>query len=226
MKKYFILMGDIIDSRKIDSEQLWNDINEVINKARDKYSDKIISSLEIKVGDEFQTILEDMDSLLSMLLYLDILFRYKNINCRFAIGYGTVIGNINKKSAYNMLGSGLTNTNELLNNKKERYAFFIQDDIIKTILLNTIGILLKDVLSNLTKKQKEFLFYKVVGELTKEQIELKMEIKHRAFYDLMNRSKYNLLRNIFRQISDIFTFSEDYLSKKCYNEFSINILGD
>jgi hypothetical protein len=55
MKKYFILMGDVIDSRKIDSEQLWNNINEVIDKARDKYSSKIISSLEIKVGDELKS---------------------------------------------------------------------------------------------------------------------------------------------------------------------------
>lgn len=51
-----------------------------------------------------------------------------------------------------MLGPGLTNVNEVLNKKDKKYSFFIQDEIYKSILLDTIGLLLEDSLSNLTNK--------------------------------------------------------------------------
>lgn len=223
MEKHFILMGDIIDSRKINEEQLWIDLNEVINNAKEEFTESIISSLEIKIGDEFQVIMKDINSLLSLLFYLDVYFRYKKINCRFAIGFGEVTGNINNKSAYNMLGMGLTNTNELLNNKKEKYSFFIQDDIYKTILLNTIGVLLEDVLSNLTTRQVEFLFYKIIQKSNMDELELKMETGQRNLYNYFERSKYNLIKKISIQISSIFTFDEEYLKRKYSNEFKINI---
>jgi hypothetical protein len=223
MKKHFILMGDIIDSRKINEEQLWIDLNDVINNAKEEFNESILSSLEIKIGDEFQVIMKDINSLLSLLLYLDIYFRYKKINCRFAIGFGDVTGDINYKSAYNMLGMGLTNTNELLNNKKEKYSFFIQDDIYKTILLNTIGILLEDVLSNLTTKQILFLFYKIIQKSNMDELELKMETGQRNLYNYFERSKYNLIKIIFGQISSIFVFDEESLKRKYFNEFKINI---
>lgn len=223
MKRHFILMGDIINSREINEEQLWADLNEVITNARNEFTVSILSSLEIKIGDEFQVIMKDMTSLLSLLLYLDIYFRYKKINCRFAIGYGDVVGNINPESAYNMLGIGLTNTNALLNSKKERYSFFIQDDIYKTILLNTIGILLKDTLSNLTKKQIIFLYNKVIKKNNMIELELKMETGQRNLYNYLDRSKFNLINRVFSQIASIFVLNEESLKKEYYNEFKINI---
>ena len=61
MDKYFILMGDIKNSRKMNSKKLSNILNKVINSAENRFKDDLISKLEIKSGDDFQVILKDIN---------------------------------------------------------------------------------------------------------------------------------------------------------------------
>ena len=86
-----------------------------------------------------------------------------------------------------------------------------------------IGVLLEDVLSNLTTRQVEFLFYKIIQKSNMDELELKMETGQRNLYNYFERSKYNLIKKISIQISSIFTFDEEYLKRKYSNEFKINI---
>ncbi|MCT7581217.1 SatD family protein [Aliarcobacter butzleri] len=200
MNKYFILMGDIKNSRKENSERLSSIMMEVISHAEQKFNNDRLSKLEIKVGDDFQVVMKDINSLLNILLYLDIYLKKNNIECRFALGYGTISGNINKDGHSEMIGSGLTNVNEILNKKYKKYSFYIEDEIYKTILLNIIGLLLEDCLSNLTKKQIEFLYHRIVMNKDLNEIEKIMDVKQRAVYDYYKRSKYLLIMNVLEKI--------------------------
>jgi hypothetical protein len=223
MNKYFILAGDIIKSREKDPLVLWNNLNEIINKADKEFDSLLLSPLQIKKGDEFQVVVKDIKSLLSLMYYLEINFLYEEIEIRFAIGYGKIESSINKNSTNNMLGSGLTYTNQILNNKKTKYSFFIQDDIYKTIFLNTIAIVLEDSLSTITKKQINYLYKKVVKKMTDEELMIELAIKERNLYRYEIKSKFKLIENVFFNITQLFDKDEDELKNYYYKKYKIKI---
>lgn len=203
---YYILMGDIIKSREQKAEYLWNCFGEIINNANLEYHDFMLSPLEIKSGDEFQVILKDMESSLNILLYLNTYFRYKDIKCRYTIGYGEIETPINHISETNMLGKALTETYELLNDKinTNRYRFYIQHSTRDQILLNTIGELLTEVEERITKVQYNYLYYKIVLKYDIEQISNILNVSTRNIYTLEERSNYKLIQNTFKSIQKIF----------------------
>jgi len=221
MDKYYILMGDIKDSRKYNSDYLSQTLQKVMNNAEKKFYNSLLTKLEIKVGDDFQVVTKDIKTVLSILLYLDISFVLENIECRFAIGYGSISGKMNKCEHSKIMGIGLTNTNEVLNKKDKKYSFYVQNDIYKTVLLDTIGMLLEKVFNSFTDKQKEFLYYKVIEGKDLKEIQLVMNVKERAVYYYSERSKYMFVENVFEQI--ILSFEKD--SEKLFNYYykDINI---
>lgn len=202
----YILMGDVINSRRKDSELLWNDLNEIVEKANDEFSTYILSPLQIKIGDEFQVVMKDMASSLQLLYYLKVYFTYKNIKVRFAIGYGEIETAINSYSANNMMGKGLTATYEILNDKKDpnRYRFYIEDNEKLEKALNSIGLLLSEIEEmRISKKQSEYLYLKVVLHQEIDQIAESMQVSERSVYGYEKRSHYKLFHKIFASIEEI-----------------------
>ncbi len=60
-KKYSILMGDIVASRKAQSDiLLYKIFNNIIVKTNKKFTDLIISPLTITLGDEFQGLTKNL----------------------------------------------------------------------------------------------------------------------------------------------------------------------
>lgn len=202
----YILMGDVIQSRQKDSELLWNDLNEIVKNANDKFVIDILSPLQIKIGDEFQVVMKDIASMLQLLYYLNVYFTYKNIKVRFAIGYGDIETVINSSSANNMMGKGLTETYEILNDKKDpnRYRFYIQENKKIEIALNSIGLLLSEIEQmKVSQKQSEYLYRKVVLNQEIDQIAESMQVSERSVYGYDKRSHYKLFHKIFTSIEEI-----------------------
>lgn len=202
----YILMGDVIKSRQKDSELLWNDLNEIVKNANDKFVIDILSPLQIKIGDEFQVVMKDIASMLQLLYYLNVYFTYKNIKVRFAIGYGDIETVINSSSANNMMGKGLTETYEILNDKKDpnRYRFYIQENKNIEIALNSIGLLLSEIEQmKVSQKQSEYLYRKVVLNQEIDQIAESMQVSERSVYGYDKRSHYKLFHKIFTSIEEI-----------------------
>lgn len=202
----YILMGDVIKSRQKDSELLWNDLNEIVEKANGKFQTDILSPLQIKIGDEFQVVMKDIASTLQLLDYLNVYCTYKNIKVRFAIGYGEIETVINSSSANNMMGKGLTETYETLNDKKDpnRYRFYIQENKNIEIALNSIGLLLSEIEEmKVSLKQSEYLYRKVVLHQEIDQIAKSMQVSERSVYGYEKRSHYKLFHKIFVSIEEI-----------------------
>ncbi|RXJ78318.1 SatD family protein [Arcobacter sp. F2176] len=222
MDKYFMLMGDIKDSRKYDQKILSETLNRILIETEENFRDKIITKLEIKVGDDFQVVVKDIKILLSILLYLDIAFMLENIECRFALGYGNIYGNINKTTHSEIMGMGLTNTNEILNKKNKKYSFYIQNDIDKTILLNTIGMLMEEVFSSFTDKQKIFLKFKVIKNKDLKEIKSLMKTSERSIYYFAERSKYFFIMNVFEQIILSFETNSNKLDQNYFKDIKFD----
>jgi hypothetical protein len=205
MKKYFIIMGDVVNSRKKDQQQLWNDLNFIISDANDKLSNLRASKLDIKLGDDFQVLSTTIEEALEILYFLDITFDYFNIECRFALGYGEVEGKVSKDSIYNLMGEALTSTHTILSNKtlKTKYRFYIQNNDKIQLSLDTIGLLLEEITLKQTQKRKEFLYYFINQKLDNEQLMKKLDIKQRNIYKYKEDTKYNLLQEVFKNITQL-----------------------
>ncbi|MDA3907595.1 MAG: SatD family protein, partial [Sulfurimonas sp.] len=86
----YILMGDIIDSREQNSKLLWEYLNEIVEQSNIEFKQYILSPLQIKIGDEFQVVMKDIQSSLKLLYYMNTYLMYKKIESRFVIGYGSI----------------------------------------------------------------------------------------------------------------------------------------
>lgn len=142
-------MGDIVGSRDVNSEvELYRNFNEAIIVANKEYKNIIVSPLTVTLGDEFQGLTNNLTDSFTMANKLRVDFLKRNINMRFVIGDSEIDSTIiNKKNSWNMLGKGLAEARELLNDKrlKNSYRFnFLKKKNIELMnlledMVNTLG---------------------------------------------------------------------------------------
>ncbi len=123
---YWIIMGDIIKSRKTNGQIIAGIFEKLVTYLNEKFRNEILSPLTITLGDEFQGVLQSQKTGIKIILEAEewLLNENDKIEIRFALNYGQIETEINKKIAHGMLGQGLTETRELLNllkNKKDRF---------------------------------------------------------------------------------------------------------
>lgn len=104
-KKYLVLIGDIISSRKVENRNdLQNKLLDVFNDLN--LSDKkehLISPFTITLGDEFQAVYDKADSIFSD--SIRILEKTLPQKIRFSFGIGEISTEINRKQSIGMDGS-------------------------------------------------------------------------------------------------------------------------
>ncbi len=121
-------MGDVVGSKKNAGNILAKHFAAMAAYINQTYQTEILSPLTITLGDEFQGIVKNCrigeEIILAAeewLLQLDIVIRI-----RYVLQFGEIETPINHKIAYGMLGSGLTETRNILNElKKEKDRFKI-----------------------------------------------------------------------------------------------------
>lgn len=129
----FILMADIVSSHEKDGKTLMSDFQGLVQWTNMIYGDSIESPLTITLGDEFQGIVASASKGIDIMLAMEeyILEEELDFKLRYVLNEGEVETPINKDKAYEMLGSGLTEARELLNNMKKengRFLVSIQDN--------------------------------------------------------------------------------------------------
>lgn len=114
-------MGDIIDSSNKTGKSLMEHFKGLIEVVNLKYKNNILSPLTITLGDEFQGVIKDLASAIDILFYIDrrILGSDMFYNMRYVINYGIIDTPINRQSAHEMLGKGLTDSRFRLNELKK-----------------------------------------------------------------------------------------------------------
>jgi hypothetical protein len=111
----YILMADIIGSRKTNQQKLMKDFKNTAGKVDHELRDQFLSPITITLGDEFQSIPRDLPSALNIILRLEeaIIKAKKGFRLRYVLVEGLIETPINSKTGYEMLGSGLTRAREL-----------------------------------------------------------------------------------------------------------------
>jgi len=132
MADYFIVMGDVIGSRKLDATKLRQQLKNLLSACNRDLKTEILSPYTTTLGDEFQGIARSLHAVAESIFYLDET-RIKNqydFWIRYVAHYGEIQTPINTEVAYGMMGPGLTKGRALLTDKRRgqpRFCFYLPD---------------------------------------------------------------------------------------------------
>lgn len=138
-QSYYILMADVIKSREWN-EDLMLHLKEVVKDINLRKKKKLLSPLTITLGDEFQGIPTSISDAIEIIIATEesILKQGVTFKMRYVLNYGIIDTPINKKIAYQMTGSGLTDARFMLNNlkknKQDRFHFNVKNETLTKIL--------------------------------------------------------------------------------------------
>jgi len=179
MKKYHILMADIIGSRKKNSQTVIKGFLELVNKINNEYRHSFLSPLTVTLGDEFQAIVRSLPDGIDVILAMEEAIVKLNLNfkLKYILNFGSIATKINPRIAYGMLGEGLTTSRKLLEKSKpKKIRFLIQTyDTPLSEKLGLVFILYQAIVDAWAFKDyrivKEFLdcddYKKVAGQIKK-----------------------------------------------------------
>jgi hypothetical protein len=175
--RYPILMADLIDSRKKESNETINNLKDIVNYVNKEWSTQILSPLTITLGDEFQGVIKSLKDAYKIIFALEeqIIKRNLHFKLRYVIHWGEIETPINDKVAHEMLGSGLTTAREKLNElKTSKRRFFVlldNDTRNNQEIMNDLFTLYENYVDQWKSKEyhivKEFLLERNYQEVAK-----------------------------------------------------------
>ncbi len=147
---YYILIGDMIDSKKINYEQrrkIQSSLKECLDRINIKYSEYLVTEMTITLGDEFQGMFRNIDKIFEIITIINVSF---NVYFRYGIGIGQNYTDLNNKISIGMDGPAwweARNNIEEIRNKHEKGINNKTSMIITGLKDKTIIELINSILS-------------------------------------------------------------------------------
>jgi len=132
MAKHYILMGDVIESRKLDAKTLRRQLKGLLSACNGALRTEILSPYTTTLGDEFQGIARSLHGVAECVFYFEEtgIMKQNDFRMRFVAHCGEIQTPINTEVAYGMMGPGLTKARALLTDKRRgqpRFRFDLPD---------------------------------------------------------------------------------------------------
>ncbi len=207
-QKYFVVIADIINSKKIvERGELQKTLEKTLKEVNEK-KEGIVSPYTITLGDEFQAVYDKPDNIFSHIWHiLEKVFPHK---IRFSIGIGKITTNINRKNALGMDGEAFylaRNGIERLKEEKKVY-FRINTEIPEIDLINNILKLISSLIITWKKDRYKIFNYYRTGLKVKEiaeklENEKEKSLTERAIHKNINDGKLKEIIEIENGILDI-----------------------
>ncbi len=147
--KNIILMADIQDSGSKNSINSMNFFRQIVDHSNSIFKKNIESPLTITLGDEFQGVVKSVPNAIEIIYFIEEFIVKNNIDfkLRYVINQGQIDTEINPIRSYEMLGQGLTDARNYLNDlKKTKSRFFIKlDSEPKYHLLNESFVVFQNI---------------------------------------------------------------------------------
>lgn len=98
-----VIIGDIVASKQIENRnEVQENLNQVLSHLNYPHRNDLLSNYTITIGDEFQVVLSEFDSVFSDIINISV--NLYPVKVRFAIGIGTLSTPINEEQAIGMDG--------------------------------------------------------------------------------------------------------------------------
>lgn len=118
-KNYYVLIGDIINSKNISERNLFqNKLKDLLAQINDRYNKVIESKFSITLGDEFQAILNSADKIFEIIFNIEL--NLYPVKVRFALSYGQIDTEINKDLPLGSDGPAWWQARKILKEIKEK----------------------------------------------------------------------------------------------------------
>jgi hypothetical protein len=127
--KAFILMADVINSRDFLPESLMKNFRDLCEVISQEFRNNFISPLTITLGDEFQCVVKSEKDGIEVIMAFEEQIIKSNFQfaLRFVLLQGKIETEINTKVAHGMLGQGLTEARQTLQDmKKTDHRYFVK----------------------------------------------------------------------------------------------------
>jgi hypothetical protein len=187
-------MGDIVNSEEFESQSKLHAIfNDVVARCNARHAETIESPLTITLGDEFQGIVRSLSAALAIVSNIRIGLLTSGIECRFVIGTIVLETEINRETAWNMMGSGLSKARDKLNIKTDEnaYRFSFPEKPIYELLLDEIGVAVTTTERSWTPTQLRYVaLERQKGEQTNIDVAKKAGTSARNLYKVLRAANY------------------------------------
>jgi len=208
--EYPILMADIIKSRKGNSKEILLDFKKLVGFINLKWAKSIVSPLTITLGDEFQGVINSTQNAFQIIIAMEeeIIKNNYAIKLRYVLHVGEIETQINKSSAYEMLGEGLTTARKSLNElKKSKRRFLVSSNKNSESLdiINDLFKLLESFIDSWKSKEyvivSAFLLNKSYKEIA-ENLNMNISSSWRRKKSL-NMEEYAICKKLILKINDL-----------------------
>lgn len=161
--KYISLIGDIVDSKKINKEnreKIQENLNKDLFYFNSLYRNEIAGNLVITLGDEFQGLFYDAKAPFEVITYLQVAYPVK---IRYGMGIGRLHTNLSNQDAIGSDGPCWWRAREAIDeikaNKDENTNLIVYglENKLTEELINNALIFIYAISSKWTKGQKEIL---------------------------------------------------------------------
>jgi hypothetical protein len=194
---YFILMGDVIESRKLNATRLRQQLKTLLSACNRDLKPEIISPYTTTLGDEFQGIAGSLHAVAETIFCLDEarIKKQYDFMIRYVAHYGEIQTPINTDVAYGMMGPGLTKARALLTDKRRgepRFCFELPD---KQLAENLTRLFI--VIDGLTDrwKQRDFL---LIADMLSNTNNEEVAAKHKKNRSQIWKKRKHLLIEEYR----------------------------
>jgi SatD family (SatD) len=152
-------MADIIGSSKRNGKALMADFKTAVAHINKIGKQHILSPATITLGDEFQGVVKNPHSALRVIFDMEkyLMSLRKPFRLRYVIHEGDIQTSLNKKTAYEMLGPGLTEARRQLTGMKSaktRFKVSLSDKEL-TEKLNLMFVILQGIIGQWTPAQQK-----------------------------------------------------------------------
>lgn len=174
-QEYVVIIGDIINSRKIDNRgDVQKRFRNVLSGINKKYEAYISARFKITLGDEFQGLLSDCRNIFHIIMEIEALM--KPVRFRFGVGIGTIDTDINYDDSSEIDGSAYhraRNMVEEIERKEMQYGESQSNIMIcsnddrgdRDMLINSLLSAAFAIKSKWTERQYEIIIsYEMNGE--------------------------------------------------------------
>ena len=105
MADYFIVMGDVMGSRRLDAAKLRQQLMALLSACNGDLKTEILSPYTTTLGDEFQGIARSLHAVAECIFYLEErrIKNQDNFGIRYVAHYGEIQTPLNTEVAYGMM---------------------------------------------------------------------------------------------------------------------------
>ena len=120
--KHFILMADVVKSRDHEPVAMMQAFHNLVKELNDSFSCRLLSPVTITLGDEFQGVPDGFSAACEMIVWLEEqrIERSLAFALRYVLHEGDIATPLNPQQAWGMMGQGLTDAREMLQEAKRR----------------------------------------------------------------------------------------------------------